>query len=344
MARTARLLLVLVVAVVAFAAPSQPAPAQEIALSPNLANNLRYIHVGMTSGRVKAVSQFPGRSLNSSTESQDRREKLTIDLNSAAPSIDYELSTSGFQVVLNLDDGNTLRIRRMPQGDGKTKYLEFHQPAEGPITVTIGQNPPEKTYSADSLWHLLVAEPEMARTELEPLLRLMRPGWPLASEGQAIEQSLYKQVDVERNYDRQAWAELVNQLRAANYADRIEADRRLRELGQVVVPYLRNLAVNRLDAEQAYRIRMIVRRYGAGADEDSPETAASWLAADPEIWLALAPRTTAAQRAKVRTQLALILGEPVVFDADASGETLKAQLAKIREQINRLRESQSKTP
>jgi hypothetical protein len=342
MAPTSRLSWLLALAVVAAAAPSRPAVAQEIALSPNLANNLRYLHVGMASGRVRAVSQFPGRSLNSSTESQDRREKLTIDLNGAAPSIDYELSTSGFQVVLNLDDGNTLRIRRIPQGEGKTKYLEFHQPAEGPISVTIGQNPPEKTYTADSLWHLLVAEPDMSRTEVEPLLRLMRPGWPLASEGQAIEQSLFKQVDVERNYDRQAWAELVNQLRSENYADRIEADRRLRELGQVVVPYLRNLATARLDAEQAYRIRMIVRRFGAGADEDTPDNAASWLAADPEVWYSLAVRTTGKQRAKVRTQLALILGEPVVFDVDASGDALKAQLGKIREQINRLRETQSK--
>jgi hypothetical protein len=269
---------------------------------------------------------------------------MTIDLNRQAPSIDYELTTSSFQVSLQLDDGNSLRIRRVPQGDGKVKYLELHQPAEGPITVTVGQNPPEKSWTADSLWHLVVAEPELVRTELEPLLRLMRPGWPLASEGQAIEQSLYKQVDVERNYDRQAWAELVDQLRSSNYADRLEADRRLRELGQVVVPYLRNLAASRLDAEQAYRIRMIVRRYGAGADEDTPDTAASWLAADPDIWVALAPRSVGPQRDKVRAQLSLILGEPVVLDSAAAGDTLQSQLAKIREQIHRLRESQAKSP
>lgn len=322
--------------------PAGGAVGQEVALSPNLANQFRYVHVGMRSGRVTAASQFSGRSLNSSTQSDDRKEQLNIDLTGAAPSIHYELTTSGFKIVVQLDNGSELRIRRIPQGEGKTKYLEFHQPADGPITVTVGQNPPEKMSEFESVWHLLIAEPELARTEVEPLLRLLRPGWPLVSEGQAIEQSLYKQVDVERNYDRQAWSALVAQLRAEHYADRLLADRRLRELGQVVVPYLRNLAPSQLDAEQAYRIRMIVRRYGITSEEDSPDSAAAWLAADPEVWYGLASRAVGPQRTKVRSQLALILGEPVVLDADASGDGLAAQLGNLRRQIDRMQAAQKK--
>lgn len=328
--------------VVVMSAIFSAAQGQEVALSPNLANQFRYVHVGMTAGRVAATSQFSGRSLNSSTQSDDRREQLTIDLTGTAPAIDYELSTAGFSVVLQLDNGNDLKIRRNPLAEGKSKYLEFHQPTEGPIVVTIGQNPVERKIVVESIWHLLIAEPELMRTDVEPLLRLMRPGWPLVSEGQAIELSLYKQVDVERNFDRQAWSTLVEQLRAENYADRVAADRRLRELGRVVVPYLRNLPVGQLDAEQAYRVRMIVRRYGTAAEEDSPDTAASWLAADPDIWLALAGRASGTQRTKVRSQLTLILGEPVVLDADAAGDVLQSQLAKIREQISRMRAAQNK--
>jgi len=313
-----------------------PVVAQEIALSPNLANQLRSIlQVRMSAGRVTAGSQFNGRSMNSSTQSQDRQEKLTIDLTGNAPSIDYELSTQDFRVIVDMDEGNVLRILRTPQADGKSTRFDFRQPSEGKLTVTIGENPPERIYQADSVWHLAIAEPEMTRTELEPLLRLLRPGWPLVSEATAIEQALFKQIDVSRGFDRQSWSVLVAQLRSHSYVERNEADRRLRELGQVVVPYLRNISNAELDAEQNYRIRTIIRRYGSGATEDSPETASTWLAADPEVWYALAARTDAKHREAARAQLAMLLGEPVVLDSDATGDALIAQLATIRKQIDR---------
>lgn len=328
---------VCVLTIVATTTTCGTATAQEIVLSPNLANQLRHnLHVGLTSGRVAASGEFTGRSLNWSTQSGDRREQLKIDLTAGNPSIDYELSTADFRIVLELDDGRALRIRRLPQAAGKTKFLELVQPSEGNLTVVVGENPPEKSWTFGSVWHLLIAEPELVRTEIEPLLRLLRPGWPLASEGQAIEAALYKQVDAQRSYDRQAWAALVEKLRSPHYVERLEADRQLRELGQVVVPYLQHLSPPQLDAEQAYRIRMIVRSHGTEHAEDSPETAAAWLAADPEIWFALAGRSVGPLRTKAATQLGLLLGEPVELDPAASGETLRTQLAKIRGQIDRL--------
>lgn len=318
-----------------------PAAAQEIALSPNLANHLRQnIHVGLSSGRVVARGEFSGRNLNWSTQSGERREQLKIDLTAGEPSIDYELSTADFRIVLKMEDGRALHIRRLPQAAGNTKFLELVQPAEGNLTIVMGENPPEKSWTFDSIWHLLIADPDLVRTEIEPLLRLLRPGWPLVSEGQAIEAALYKQVDAERSYDRQAWAALIEKLRSPHYVERLEADRQLRELGQVVVPYLQHLSPQQLDAEQAYRIRMIVRSHGTEHAEDSPDSAAAWLAADPEIWFALAGRTVGPQRVKAATQLGLLLGEPVELDPAARDETLRAQLAKIRGQIDRLHPAQ----
>jgi hypothetical protein len=323
--------------ILAAAALSRSSAAQEIVLSPNLANQLRQnLNVSLAAGRVVALGRFEGRSLNWSTQSGENREQMKIDLTGPNPSIDYELSTAEFKIVLELDDGRALRIRRLPQGTGQAKFLEFVQPAEGDLKIVVGQNPPEKSWTFASVWHLLIAEPELVRTEVEPLLRLLRPGWPLASEGQAIEAALYKQVDAERSYDRQAWASLVEKLRSQHYVERIEADRQLRELGQVIVPYLQHLSPQQLDAEQAYRIRMIVRSHGTERAEDSPETAATWLAADPEVWYSLARRASGSQRTKAALQLGLLLGEPVQLDPAAAGASLDEQLTKIRGQIDRL--------
>jgi hypothetical protein len=313
--------------------------AQELTVSPNLANNLKYVQVGVKQGRIHASSAFAGRNLNSSTQSNDRREQLSLDLTGGAPSINYELSTATFRIVLQMTRGDTVRIQRSPVGDSTVRPLEFQQPAEGKVSVKIGTAEKERIITADSIWHLFAAEPELARTEIEPLLRLLKPGWPLMLTSQGIEQALYRQVDSQRRYDRDAWGTLVEQLRSNKYADRIEADRRLRELGQIVIPYLRSLDPKQLDAEQAFRIRMIVRSYGTEREEDAAETAADWLAADPEMWYVLAARSAGPQRAKARTQLSQILAEPVILDDEAKDDQLKAQLAKLREQIERLQRS-----
>lgn len=322
---------------VAILSIGEPLRADDLQVSPNLANQLRYVHVTMNAGRVSAAGTFSGRSLDSSAQTQDRREKLRVDLNGEAPTINYELSAPTVQVTLTLESGDSLRIRRTPVGDAKSPAIDLDQPSEGKITISVGQGAEAKKYVVDSWWHLYAAEPDFVRTEIEPLLRLLRPGWPVAAGGQEVVDSLYRRVDAERNFDRPAWAKLVDQLRGSHYVDRVSADRSLRELGQIVIPYLRSLDEKRLDAEQLYRIRMIVRTYSDAVDDDSPEAAAQWLAADPEIWYSLASRAGAVQRTKIRMQLALILGEAVTLDGDATGETLTKQLAVIRQQLDRLK-------
>lgn len=346
--RSRRLLRVLPFFVVAYGAilcdgSAQVAHGQLMELSPQLQGTLRYIHVGMVGGRVSATAAFSGRSFTSNTQSEERQENLRVDMTGQAPGVDYQLTTKSFKVSVELVNGNQLKIVRSPLNGGTMKPLEFNQPPEGRITVKVGDGDAAKTYEADSLWHLMTAEPDLAKNDLEPLLRLLRPGWSLSSITKSIEESLFKQAGATMNFDRRAWAALVAQLGSKKYVDREDADRRLRELGQTVVPFLRNLNSAQLDPEQAYRIRVIVRRYQSDEKDDSPETAAGWLAADPEIWYALAVRSPASRREAIRDQLERILGEPTKLDADAEGEKLKAQLDTIRGQIDRLKRATSST-
>lgn len=317
------------------------AQAQLMELSPQLQGTLRYIHVGMVGGRVNATASFSGRSFTSNTQSEERQENLRVDMTGGAPGVDYQLTTKTFKISVELTNGNQLHIVRTPLAGGKMKALDFNQPAEGRITLKVGEGDEVKTYEADSLWHLMTAEPDLAKNDLEPLLRLLRPGWSLSSITKSIEESLFKQASNTANFDRRAWASLVAQLGSTKYVEREDADRRLRELGQTVVPFLRNLSGSQLDPEQAYRIRVIVRRYQSDEKDDLPDTAAGWLTADPEIWYALAVRSPASRREVIREQLERILGEPTKLDTDAQGEKLAAQLAEIRGQIDRLKKATS---
>lgn len=330
-----------IVGAMTIAGDGRQARAQLLELSPQMQGTMRYIQVGMVAGRVTGTAAFQGRSFSSNTQSEERQENLRIDMQGQAPGVDYQLTTKTFKVSVELSNGNQLKIVRTPIGDGKLKALEFVQPAEGKITIKVGDAAETKTYEADSLWHLMTAEPDLSKNDLEPLLRLLRPGWSLSSITKSIEESLFKQAGNSTNFDRRAWGALVAQLASTKYVDREDADRRLRELGQTVVPYLRNLSGSNLDPEQAFRIRVIVRRYQSDEKDDSPETAAGWLAADPEIWYALAVRSPGSRREAIRGQLERILGEPTKLDTDADGEKLKAQLETIRGQIDRLKRATS---
>ncbi|MBA4018659.1 MAG: hypothetical protein C0483_15950 [Pirellula sp.] len=315
------------------------AAAQQLQLSPQLQTNMRFLHVGLTGGRVTATSSYSGRSFSSTSQSKDRQESLKVDMNGVSPSVDYQLTTDGFKVSVLLTAGNELRVRREPKEGSTAKAFELHQPPEGHVTIVLGPDPTK--LEASSLWHLLLDQPELAKNELEPLLRLLRPGWPLVSQARAVEEALYKQVDASAKFDRNAWSAMVSQLGSDKYLEREEADRKLRELGQSIVPYLKNLSPGQLDAEQIYRIRAIARQYETEENEDNADTAAGWLSADPEIWYILARRADAQQRALVRMQLERILGEPVEFDPAAAGDVLQTQLKRLREQIDRRKQADS---
>ncbi|MGC3968615.1 MAG: hypothetical protein QM775_14905 [Pirellulales bacterium] len=271
---------------------AEPAGAQQLQLSPQLQNNLRFLHVGLTGGRVAATSSYTGRSFSSTSQSKDRQESLKVDMNGAGPAVDYQLTTDGFKVQVQLTAGNELHILRQPTSGSAAIPFELHQPAEGQVSVLIGA----EKIDAPSLWHVLLEKPELAKNEIEPMLRLLRPGWPLISQARAVEESLYKQVDANAKFDRKAWSQLVGKLASSKYLEREEADRQLRELGQAIVPFLKNLSPSQLDAEQMFRIRAISRRYETEENEDNPDAAAGWLAADPEIWYVLAGRADSSQR------------------------------------------------
>ena len=118
----------------------------------------------------------------------------------------------------------------------------------------------------------LLAATEMTDRRVVVLTDLQASGW------QDVVPPWQGRVDAERNFGRMTWAKLVEQLRGSHYVDRVAADRSLRELGQIVIPYLRSLDEKRLDAEQLQDVAQAAQgrssvaaevRRGVGDDAES---------------------------------------------------------------------------
>jgi hypothetical protein len=282
----------------------------------------------MVSGRVVATSAHVGTNMTTTSTSPEsrRRESLAIDISSALPNLHIELTTASEQFKLALTGANRLSIYRERSADDY--WLDFEQNPGQPLLLIVAQQGTQRTWRAESFWHLWIAEPEIVGRHLIPVLELLHPSWQLASTGAEIEDALVRRAQHQR-LDRQRWARLVDSLGNSKFAEREDAERELYKAGQVVVPYLQNLDRNGLDAEQSHRIREIVNSLSVGY-KDSVDRIATWLSGDERVWLSLLARGELAKRRIAVAQLAELVDGPIEFDPAASDAVRQSQLERLQ--------------
>ena len=125
----------------------------------------------------------------------------------------------------------------------------------------------------------------------------------------------------------------MTELGGNRYSQRQSADRRLRESGPKLLPYLQRVDRSRLDTEQSRRIRDIIRSIVGVEDEDTPDRAALWLADDPRAWYTLTARDDVAKRRLAAAQLTRLLKGPIEFDPNATTAMRQAQRVELAKRI-----------
>ncbi len=305
---------------------------QDAVLAPSLLSKLQIVHYGIISGRIVAVSSHIGTSMTHSRpadQATGRRERVSIDVQTTGlPSVHYEMSSPREELMIEVVEADQLTIRRTAK-DKKLNSLEFQQPRRGDLVLSIGEGSQRTVMQAVSLWHLALAEPEVCRVELFPLLELLRPSWHLASLTGAIEESLSRWAVAHRVADRRVWQTWVESLGSPHFSERQAAERHLLDAGPAVLPFLEHFGRDLLDAEQRNRVRDLVALLDDD-QEDTVDRVVTWLAADPEVWLSLLSRPDEARRRLAAQQLSQLLGSPVDFDAGAGAPIRADQLARLR--------------
>ena len=317
-------------------AAAQPAP-----MNPGLTPLLRYFELSVVSGRIAATSPHRDRKLESQSAGKDRRERLSATLSADATTISYEQTTSDWQLSFEVIDGKEVAIRRQSKDNDALAPLVFHQPASGPISLRIGEGAKEQVYEAGNLWRLLVAEPEICRQQLIPLVELLKPDWNLGQTALAAEQSLFDSVRFMESGNLESWQALVEQLGDPKFSRRQAADRELRAQGRGAALFLMSIDWRLLDAEQQSRIRaMFDDLPGAGSKApvggghaDAPDRIALWLVRDPRVWLKLLQRDDEDQRRLAVAQLQRLSSARIAFDPAAAPDVREAQLHSLREEL-----------
>jgi len=320
---------VLVAAMIPSSATGQAPVAREMHAS--LSGQLRMIQLRVMSGRISATGPVSHQNLTSNYMGNQRRERLSIDLAGGTPHVTYERSTAAETLMWVIDRGSQVTVQLTPRSTTDHATIHFRQPDDGPLTldITIGEN--TTSFAAPTLWQLLLYEPEACEAHLLPLLGVLRPNWRLGEQAAEIEAALCRPDSGRALADHGQWQRFVRALAHDRYVERERAEQQLVTIGPVILPYLRSQERNSLDAEQAFRIRRIMRTLGTDGDEDKPERVTSSLVADPRVWYSLLDRNDPQVRRVAADRLGQLLGAAIEFHPDAPNEQRAAEREQLTE-------------
>jgi len=327
--------------------------AQPPRMNAGLAYMLGLFRLRVVAGRITVAGAMSLQTHKGEFKTNDRHERLELTQAGAATTFRYELTTPDAQLTWDLLFGNEIRIRRLPRraagqpteaagqetGGANAELVVFGQPTEGPLTLSVGEGEQRKECRGVTLWHLFLAEPELCRNELAPLLQVMKPGWELVQRAQTIESLLLHSADIEGQPSRDVWLRLVTDLGHEKFSRRQSAERRLRLGGPEALPFLLSLDLDRLDSEQRFRIRAIVRSSALkeveeGTDGvDTLDQIVRPLRADPIVWIELLRRDDERNRRIAARQLSLLLNEIIDFDPTAEDVPRKKQIDALRHRM-----------
>ncbi len=305
-------------------------------LTGGLVSRINWVRFEILLGRFTVISSRYGPHRFASPENDDNEvhETLTVNGDAQFADIRYERITPEQYLLVEHHPRRTTTIHQDPRGDSKLSSLRFTQTARGKLTLVVHSPASRRQYSANSIWHLLLAEPELYRTELVPIFDLLRPDWRLIGTAEQIEASLFTAAQNAQPHANEQVSRLVAELAHSSFKRRQAADRDLRALGLTALPALNRLKASEIDAEQRMRIKRIEESFDLQTG-DTPERVATWLLEDRTIWVALLAHRDTVKRQAAAQYLNGVCPAPIGFNPLATEEQRRQQIERLQEQFAR---------
>jgi hypothetical protein len=195
---------------------------------------------------------------------------------------------------------------------GVVKF-ELVQPADGWTTITVTKDKEAKVVTAPTLWHLYLAEPELCREHITPLLEDLNVFMPYAKLGDGILPAVIKQGASPDQLAFMDKVSLLNDLGSDNYDLRKHAYAKLFDMGPTALAFIRDTKYE-LDKEQGLRLLKLREEIGA-ASLDYDERLTAWLVEDPWVWGHIY-LTDESARSLATLRIKDLTGEDVLKDTD----------------------------
>ena len=313
-------------------AAAQAQPPGELSLW-NGHSRPRWLQFRVASGRIQPV--WLRRSDSSHTGRTNDTIKEQFVTRSNPQEAHYDYTSPELNITFDVAESR-LAFRVVPRGKPKREELEFIQSMAEPVVLKIGPAGQARAVEAASLWHLLILEPEAGK-QLVAWLQVLRIPSATVDLAKMLEEAqavlVHKATSV-KSLDRQRLDVLVTQLGASQFALREAADRELRAMGAVLLPYWERIDLARLDVEQQYRVRRILASLANTQSNDTAEWIAMRFQEDALVWLALLSRSDESVRRVAASRLQAILNRPIAVDPAADEAVRKRQIDALQAELH----------
>ena len=310
------------------------ATAQEPRQPGHLLARTRRARLEVVFGRIRLTKVTLGRqSVQSVSEAETGiEERLSFSAKSSnSARLCYQYLDTQQQLLIDIEQVAEVTIERLPRGDSDTVAVRLRQPLRGDLTLSVEDEGNSYEVSAASLWHLLLAEPDICGAHLVPILQSLRTDWLLDTQTAQVEAALLAAARCGRVPDTARMNQLVQQLGHPKFSRRQAAHHELRQLGQTAVAFLERLDEHSLQVEQRTRVRQLKRSLQLNTG-DTPMRVASWLVDDKAVWLSLLERENPMVRQLATRHLGAITGQSLAFDPKASPAERRGQIHRLRDQ------------
>lgn len=317
--------------------------AQVISRPPSLLNRTNAAQFEIVLGRITATNIRPGpaRSQTSTHQSSGITETMTVGFQGQTPTLHYECVSPEERFVVDITRTQEVMVHHIPYEsdiqDFETPLAEvaFHQDARGKVRLIVKIQDLAHEYKAASLWHLMLAEPLVSRLYFVPLAERLRPNWELLHFSNELRHALLRFPQVHALPERSQIDAHVARLGHKEFKQRQAADRELRRLGPVIVPYLQSIDPLTIDSEQRSRLRGILAVMQTTTTGDTLERAVQFLAADKAVWLMFLSDEDLVIRQTATAHLGALQGKTLDFDPLGEPAERMARIGKLRKSMVR---------
>jgi len=304
---------------------SQETPVDEGSDSPglppqSLLRDSHAAHFHLILGRIELDPIRYRKGTTSRTSGQkvtqaEVNETLSIDATRGVPRLHYTRQTATQRLTLDVNERNRLLIESEIGRDRVTVIQELDRP----ISIRHSRGSEGDVSEVDTWIHLYMSHSAIYVKHLQPLVDDMIHAMPikeLAERAHARSIASLPSVSATNNLTLQHY---IAMLGSTQRTERVAAQRELHQCGISLLPRLRQMDPQQLDAEQRHRLEQVIRQLTPRGD-DCESRLAAMIRDDQNYWAAAEDRLTGAQRILITARISDLGGSDVLRVAKSNAK------------------------
>lgn len=234
-------------------------------------------------------------------------ETLSIDATRGVPRLHYTRQTPTQRLTLDINERNRLSIESEMGRERVTLIQEIGRP----ISIHHYNENEVSVDEVDTWIHFYMSHCATYRRHLQPLVDDMIHAMPISELAERAHARSIESLSSTSSTNDVTLQHYIAMLGSTQRSQRVAAQRELHLCGISLLPRLKQIDFQQLDAEQRHRLEQVIRQLTPRGD-DCESRVAALIRDDQTYWTAASNRLTGAQRILITARMSDLGGSDVL--------------------------------